>query len=125
VILGIGVDLVTLPRIRAGLARFGPAYARRLLAADEYAGLAASHDPARYLAKRFAAKEAFAKAMGRGLRAPLSLRAVSLAHDPLGKPELRFAPALQTWLDTRGVARSHLSLTDEAEQIIAFVVVES
>ncbi len=70
-IVGIGTDLLDAERIRDGLARFGEHYADRILAPAEHAGFYASRDPARYLAKCFAAKEAFAKAAGTGLRSPV------------------------------------------------------
>ena len=86
---GIGTDLLDATRIRAGLARFGEHYADRVLAPAEHAGYFASRDPARFLAKSFAAKEAFAKAAGTGLRAPVSLRAIRIGHDASGRPDWR------------------------------------
>ena len=67
----------------------------------------------RLIAKRFAIKEAFAKAVGTGVREPVSLRHISVVHDELGKPELTFAPELQTWLDERNIRRVYISLSDE------------
>lgn len=127
-ISGIGTDLVDARRVETGLARFGDAYARRLLAGDwnaaDYAAYAAHPRPARYLAKAFAAKEAFAKAAGTGLRAPVTLANLAVVRDPLGKPAFACAPGLADWLMTRGVAHTHLSLSDEGEFVLAFVVME-
>jgi holo-[acyl-carrier protein] synthase len=76
-----------------------------------------------YLATRFAAKEAFGKALGLGVRAPATLTAIAVAHDAYGKPEFRFAPALAAYMAENGL-RAHLSLSDEREYAVAFVVVE-
>jgi holo-[acyl-carrier protein] synthase len=121
---GIGTDLLDAGRIRSGLTRFGEAYADRILAPAEHAGYFASRDPARFLAKSFAVKEAFAKAAGTGLRAPVSLRNIAVLRDPLGKPHILCAPELTDWLAARGVAGHHVSLSDEGDLILAFVVLE-
>ncbi|MDP2028010.1 MAG: holo-ACP synthase [Thiobacillus sp.] len=121
---GIGTDLLDAGRIRSGLMRFGEAYADRILAPAEHAGYFASRDPARYLAKCFAAKEAFAKAAGTGLRAPVSLRNIAVLRDALGKPHIQCAPELTAWLAARGVAGHHVSLSDEGDLVLAFVVLE-
>ncbi|MDO9220808.1 MAG: holo-ACP synthase [Thiobacillus sp.] len=121
---GIGTDLLDAERIRSGLVRFGEAYADRILAPAEHAGYFASRDPARFLAKCFAVKEAFAKAAGTGLRAPLTLRNIAVLRDPLGKPHIQCAPELATWLAARGVTGHHVSLSDEGDLILAFVVLE-
>ena len=121
---GIGTDLLDAGRIRSGLARFGEPYANRILAPAEYAGYEASRDPARFLAKCFAAKEAFAKAAGTGLRTPVSLRNIAVLRDPRGKPFLQCAPELAVWLAARGVTAHHVSLSDEGDLVLAFVVLE-
>lgn len=121
---GIGTDLLDARRIRAGLARFGEHYADRLLAPAEHAGYFASRDPARFLAKCFAAKEAFAKAAGTGLRAPVSLRNIAVLRDARGKPHIACAPLLAAWLAEQGVAGHHLSLSDEGDLVLAYVILE-
>ncbi|MHB1083564.1 MAG: holo-ACP synthase [Thiobacillus sp.] len=121
---GIGTDLLDATRIRSGLARFGEHYADRILAPAEHAGYYASHDPARFLAKCFAAKEAFAKAMGTGLRAPVTLRNIAVLRDPQGKPFLQCMPELAAWMVVRGVMAHHVSLSDEGDLVLAFVVLE-
>jgi holo-[acyl-carrier protein] synthase len=124
VIYGIGTDIVATARIADILARYGDAFARRILAADEWPAYKSSNSPARFLAKRFAAKEAFAKAAGTGLRHPVSLGNISIGHDALGRPELRFQPALSAWLAGQGITGQHLSVSDERELAAAFVVLE-
>ncbi len=123
-IYGIGVDLVKVARLENGLSRFGMHYADRLLAPDEHQAFFAAAEPARFLAKRFAAKEAFAKAAGTGLRPPLQLRSLAVTHTPLGQPGLSFHPGLAAWLRQRGIGGHHLSLSDEREYVIAYVVLE-
>ncbi len=123
-IFGIGVDLVKVARLENGLARYGEHYADRLLAPEEHQDFFATTDPARFLAKRFAAKEAFSKAAGTGLRHPLHLRSIAVTHTPLGQPALRFDHELEAWLQARGITRHHLSISDEQDHVIAFVVLE-
>ncbi len=121
---GIGTDLLDARRIRSGLTRFGEHYADRILAPAEHAIYHASRDPARFLAKCFAAKEAFAKATGTGLRAPVTLRNIAVLRDARGKPFLQCAPGLSAWLAARGVTAHHVSLSDEGDLVLAFVVLE-
>lgn len=123
-IYGIGSDLVTIPRMTAAFARHGTRLARRLLHVSEWLDFEQSHEPARFLAKRFAAKEAFSKAAGTGLRPPVLLPAIAITHDALGKPAFQFSDELGAWLTQRGLTRFHLSLTDEREHALAFVVIE-
>ena len=80
--------------------------------------------PAAYLAKRFAAKEAFTKALGTGIRAPANWHGVWVVNRPSGKPELEFSRDLQLLLEQKGVARSHLTLTDERGVAVATVILE-
>lgn len=124
-IYGIGTDLLDTRRIRDGLARFGEHYADRLLAPAEHAGYYASSDAARFLAKCFAAKEAFAKATGTGLRAPVSLRNIAVLRDAKGKPLIECAPDLAAWLAERGVTAHHVSLSDEGNLVLAYVILET
>jgi holo-[acyl-carrier protein] synthase len=125
VIHGIGTDLLDTERIRSGLDRFGENFAGRILAPAEHAGYYASRDPARFLAKCFAAKEAFAKAAGTGLRAPVTLRNIAVLRDAQGKPFLQCAPELDAWLAARGVIAHHVSLSDESDLILAYVILEA
>jgi holo-[acyl-carrier protein] synthase len=123
VIYGIGTDICAVARMESLLARYGGRPGRRILTDAEQADLARAHSPARFLAKRFAAKEAFSKAMGTGFRSPVTLHSVGVGHDPHGKPVLEFAPALAELMNHRRL-RAHVSITDEQDFAVAFVVVE-
>ena len=123
-IYGIGTDLTHTARFELGLERFGGTYAERLLSPIELAEFRASAMPGRFLAKRFAVKEAFAKAAGTGLRPPVTLHNLTLAHDDLGRPMLSFAPVLAQWLSRRGIVAHHVSLSDEGQHVLACVVLE-
>ncbi|MBI5938464.1 MAG: holo-ACP synthase [Betaproteobacteria bacterium] len=124
-IFGVGTDMVVIERMRAMHARHGARLAQRILMPGERAGYDAVQDKPRFLAKRFAAKEAFAKAAGTGMRAPVHLTSVGIGHNALGRPELFFSDELQRWLAAQGVGRTHLSISDEREHALAFVVLES
>lgn len=124
-IFGIGTDIVEYARIERMHARYGDRFAERVLSRHELSDYQASSDAARFLAKRFAAKEAFAKAVGSGLREPVSLRRISVTHDGLGKPVLQFDEALRSHLAQLGISGHHLSVSDERNMVVAFVVLES
>ena len=123
-IVGIGSDLIDVHRIERALARFGHRFARRVLVEHEYQRFCAHARPAHYVAKRFAAKEAFSKAMGTGIHFPVNWHNVSVANERSGKPYLVFSAPLAELLERRGIGRTHLSLTDETEMACAFVVLE-
>lgn len=123
-IFGIGTDIISVARIEAAVQRHGDAFAKRILSTHEYHELSSQAHPARFLAKRFAAKEAFAKATGQGLRHPVSLQRISIGHDDLGKPVFVFDELLSEHLIKLGVTRHHLSLSDEKDTAVAFVILE-
>ena len=123
-IFGIGTDIVSYARIRELNEKYGERFAQRILSASELEEYAASNDKARYLMKHFAAKEAFAKAMGTGLRASVTLRRISILHDELGKPMLGFDNVLTSYVENFGVTRHHVSISDEKDVAVAFVVLE-
>jgi holo-[acyl-carrier protein] synthase len=123
-ILGIGTDIVALARIEALHQQYGERFARRVLSPGEMAEFATHASPARLLMKRFAAKEALAKATGSGMRFPVSLQQISVIHDVLGKPAFAFAAELAVYLNKLGVSRHHLSISDERDVAVAFVVLE-
>jgi holo-[acyl-carrier protein] synthase len=104
--------------------RHGLRAARRILSPDEMAEYQASTDPARLLMKRFAAKEALSKAAGTGLRHPLAMTQVSVTHDELGKPAFAFAQELAVLFSGMGITRHHVSISDERELAVAFVILE-
>ena len=124
-IAGIGTDMVELARIEAVLTRHGSRFARRVLAEIEWPDFAHSRDPVRLIAKRFAAKEAFAKAVGTGLRSPVLLSHLAVVHDDLGRPQWVFAEPLAAWLAERDIHRCHLSINDERAYCEAFVDLET
>jgi holo-[acyl-carrier protein] synthase len=120
---GVGTDIVQVARMAAALGRHGERFAERILDESERAAYARAKDPARTLAKRFAAKEAFGKALGTGVAAPATLHAVRITHDALGKPLFDFAPALLSHMQERGLV-AHLSLSDEVDYVVAFALIE-
>ncbi len=124
-IYGIGTDIVEFARIEKMWARYGVRLAERVLSERELPECQRSANPARLLAKRFAAKEAFAKAVGSGLRHPVSLSRISVTHDGLGKPVLQFDETLRKHLAQLGISGHHVSVSDEQDFIVAFVVLES
>jgi len=125
VIYGIGTDIVDCARFERMHTRYGMRLAERMLNEHEMPEYRAQSDCARFIAKRFAAKEAFAKAIGSGLREPVSLRRISIGHDSLGKPALRFDEILRRHIAQLGIAGHHLSISDEQNIVVAFVVLES
>lgn len=123
-IFGIGTDIVALARIEALHQRYGARFAQRILSTTEMAELQSHQFPARMLMKRFAAKEAVAKAAGTGLRHPLSMQNISVVHDTQGKPMFQFAAELASHLTGLGITSHHLSISDEREVAVAFVILE-
>lgn len=124
-IFGIGTDIVEVERIAASIAQFGDEFAKRILTESELERYLLSNIQARFLAKRFAAKEAFSKALGTGLRGPVSFQNITVTHDDLGKPLLLLATELQAFLHAKGIRHSHLSISDERNLAAAFVVLET
>jgi len=123
-ILGVGTDLCEIGRIERALERFGERFARRILVDSELAVFRRRRKRAAYLAKRFAAKEAFSKAMGTGIRFPVNWHNVWVANDRAGKPVLHFSKPLAALLKRRGIEQVHVSLTDEFGMACAFVIAE-
>jgi len=124
VIYGIGTDLVKPSRITRSLEKYGERFARRLLSEWEWEDYIKNNQPAMFLAKRFAAKEALSKAMGTGLRHPVTLTNIAIAHDALGKPYFEFHPELATLIKNEGITYHHLSISDELNLATAFVILE-
>lgn len=123
-ILGIGTDIVAIKRMDDLHARYGGRLARRLLSPEEWSEYDRTPHKHRFLAKRFAAKEALGKALGTGIRAPVMLTAMGVVHDELGRPDFACSPELADWLKARGAGAIHLSLSDEQDTVVAFVIVE-
>lgn len=131
-IVGIGTDLVRLERIERLLERWDERFARRVLGPEELVefrrrrgkGDHGEAYAARYLAKRFAGKEAFSKALGIGLRGPMTLLSLQILNDRRGKPMAVARKALAPLLEERGLI-AHVSLSDESDAVLAFVVLEA
>lgn len=128
-IYGIGTDIIDIRRLRATLQRRGERFAERVLGAQELAVYHArsARAPQRglsYLATRFSAKEAFSKAIGLGMRMPMSWRACEILNAPGGKPVIQLHGALAEWFAARGLV-AQVSVTDETDYAAAFVVVEA
>lgn len=123
-IYGIGTDIVESSRIAGSLSRFGERFARRILTDSEWLEYNQSSKPILFLASRFAAKEALSKAMGTGLRHPVNLNYITIAHDHLGKPFFEFHPELNQLINDQGITQYHLSISDEVTMVCAFVILE-
>lgn len=122
-IVGIGTDIVAVARLRGMWDRHGDRALDKLLAPGERVDFDRAADKGRFLAKRFAAKEAFAKAFGSGVRPPVLLPAIAISHDELGKPIFEFHGQLAEIVENRQLT-AHLSISDEADYAIAYVLLE-
>ena len=121
-IFGIGTDILQIARIEETWQRFGDHFARRLLLDEEQALFAGAKRPARFLAMRFAAKEAIVKAMGTGFANGMWIRDVGMLPNALGQPQAIFSPRGRAVCGQLGVGAAHLTLSDEAGLIIAVAV---
>ena len=118
----IGTDIVSTARIEAALKRSGRKFAERILAPLEMIQFDAAHSPAAFLAKRFAAKEAAAKALGTGIGRGISWHHMHIEHDEMGAPLLILSGAAAQRQATLGSQKAHISIADELDQALAFVV---
>jgi holo-[acyl-carrier protein] synthase len=125
VIVGIGTDVVSIERIAGVLERHGERFLRRILTAEERKRFDATKAKASHLAKRWAAKEAFSKAIGTGIHYPFTWRSITVGRDGRGKPLVIANGEMKAHLEGLGVTHAHLSLTDDAGVAVAFVVLES
>ena len=124
-IAGIGVDIAETARFENLLARFGERFPRRVLTEAERAEFERRRRPVNYLATRFAAKEAVAKALGTGIGRELSFQSVQVDNDADGRPRLRFVDAGERLLARRKIRNALLSLSDEKHYVVAMVVLET
>ena len=127
-IYGIGTDICDIRRIRASLERHGERFAAKVLSEGEMATWKARSTRwpergLRYLATRFSAKEAFSKAIGLGMRMPMSWRLCEVAKQPSGQPFIVLHGELKTWFEAQGL-KAHITVTDESEYAASFCVVE-
>ncbi len=120
-IYGIGTDIVHIKRMRDNLDKYGDKFARRILTGSEFIEFENKNDKAAFLAKRFAAKEAAAKAMGTGFSQGLSLHHIGVGHDDAGKPVLEFLDIAEKFIQEKKIKQAHLSLADERDYAVAFV----
>lgn len=128
-IYGIGTDICDIRRIAQSVARHGERFAEKILSPGELTtwharGQRWPERGVRYLATRFSAKEAFSKAIGLGMRMPMTWRACEIAKLPSGQPSIVLHGELKNWFEAKGL-RAHLSLTDETDYAASFCVVET
>ncbi len=123
-IFGVGTDLVEVARIERALKRWGERFPEHLLMDDEWTEYRRTKRPVRYLAMRFAAKEALVKALGTGFRQGMWLRDVGCCQARSGKPLALFSEKGDRIRRERGAGRAEISLTDEAGLVVAFAVME-
>jgi holo-[acyl-carrier protein] synthase len=122
VIFGIGTDVLKLERVEQTWQRFGEQFARRLLLDEEQRLFAASKRPVRFLAMRFAAKEAVVKAMGTGFANGMWIRDVGMVPNALGQPQIVYSARGREVCRKLGVGEGYLSLSDEAGLVVAVAV---
>lgn len=127
-IFGIGTDIIRIPRIEAALERNGERFAEKILGPLELEKYHQRKQQVavrgiRFLATRFAAKEAFSKAIGLGLHMPMTWRAMQTLNDTSGKPIVVVSGALKDFMDNNRLT-AQVTITDEAEYAVAFVIVE-
>lgn len=127
-IYGIGTDICDVRRIRASLDRHGERFAKKVLSEAEFTtwqqrSARWPERGLRYLATRFSAKEAFSKAIGLGMRMPMSWRRCEVAKLPSGQPVLVLHGELKTWFEARHLV-AHITVTDETDYAASFCVVE-
>jgi holo-[acyl-carrier protein] synthase len=123
-IFGIGTDIVELSRVRSIYDRYGDHFARRILMDEELELFRRSKDPVRFLAMRFAGKEATVKAMGTGFAHGVWLRDVGVLNNDWGRPVIVWSERGSRVCARLGIGSGHLSLTDDAGLVLAFAVVE-
>ena len=123
-IFGIGVDLVETPRIARLLEQYGERFARRVLTELEWPGYLRTNKPVLFVANRFAAKEAFSKAMGTGFRYPVTLQNISVVQNKAGKPGYVLSDALAKVMEAHEIAGHHLTISDEKSMACAVAILE-
>ncbi len=124
-IFGVGTDIVEMSRVEGTWKRFGQHFAERILMDEEMALFRRTNNPARFLAMRFAGKEATVKAMGTGFAHGVWLRDVGITSNEWGRPLIIWSERGQKVCDELGIGAGHVSLTDDAGLVMAFAVVET
>ena len=123
-IVGIGTDVVSIARIAGVLERHGERFLARILTSDERKRYDRTKAKASHLAKRWAAKEAFSKAIGTGIHPPFTWKSIGVGRDAKGKPLVVPSAEMAKHRKKLGVTSAHVSLTDDAGVAVAFVVLE-
>jgi len=123
-IYGIGTDIVEVKRVRELLSKYGIALANKILTSQELLTYKNTKAKENFLAKRFAAKEAFAKALGTGMRSPVNFKSIEVIHDSLGKPKIKTIQKLSLLVKSHNIKNCHLSISDEKNIAAAFVILE-
>ncbi|QQD19220.1 holo-ACP synthase [Spongiibacter nanhainus] len=121
-IVGIGTDMADIRRIEDVYSRHGDRFVRRVLNVQERQRWAEHHNPVAYLAKRYAVKEAAAKALGVGIGARAKLHDFTVSYTPVGAPQLNLSGQAKQTADEIGVTAAHVSISDEWPYALAFVV---
>lgn len=121
-VISVGTDILQIDRIEAVVERLGDKFVRRILTEDEREEYTASAQPVRLLAKRFAAKEAVAKALGTGIGRGVSWQDIQLFHNDNGAPQIQLSGGAHKVAAQRGGARVEISLSDEVQYVVAFAV---
>ena len=124
-IYGIGTDLVNIDRIKKILSKNRDGFVKRVLSEHEQALFANKADSAAYCAKRFAAKEAFSKALGTGIGKTVSFQDLTVRNNENGKPHFIPSEKLRLYLLEKGINQAHLSISDESQNAVAFVILET
>ena len=124
-ILGLGTDISEIERIKKALHRSGDALAERILTPEEMAVFSTLKHPERYLAKRFAVKEAASKALGTGIAHGVSFQDFITSNDEYGKPCLQVQGQAKIHMDKKGVNHVHVTISDERHYAVATVILES
>jgi len=120
-IFGIGTDIVRISRIQKSLDRYGERFSRRILAGQELDDFERTLHPARFLARRFAAKEAVVKAYGTGFTRGITFQDIVVSHDAAGKPLLLLSGRALELQQEMGIGEKFISISDEQEYAVAFV----
>lgn len=125
VIFGIGTDIVQIARIQKIVSRYGVAFAKRILSLEEYKQYQQlpSHQYAHYLAKRFAGKEAVAKALGIGIAKGIAFKDISITNNELGQPIVTYIAKAKQYVLNHNIKQTFISLADERDFAVAFVTI--
>ncbi len=123
-IVGLGTDIVNIDRFKTLVDRYGDRLAEKVLSGDELSHYRKSRDKAKFLSKRFAAKESVVKAMGTGFRDGISKRDIRIEHDSLGKPIVEMRGEAKRRIDYLGVKDIWVSISDDTNYAVATVILE-